>query len=149
MRHERGQDHRFEERALQGGGHYRPGFKIHIHQALGGSRVSYERELTTLQSNRLVEVTALPDIDETGRIKGVFVMMIDVTARRDAETATPQSERRLRMVADNILALVTYVDREERYRFVNAYLGSVFQTDPHDLVGRRCGKLGAKDSTPR
>ena len=112
------------------------GFKHHIQRAQDGERITYERELTTLQGPRRVDVTAMPDVDSEGRVKGLFVMMIDVTARRNAEDALLDSEKRLRMVADNIPAFVTYVDREERYRFVNAYLGSIFHTDPQSLLGQ-------------
>lgn len=120
------------------------GFKVNIQQALGGSRVSYERELSTLQGPRHVEVTAVPDVDKSGRVAGLFVMMSDVTARRDAEAALLQSEQRLRMVADNIPALVSYVDRDERYRFVNAHLGSVFDIDSQGLLGRTLREAGGK-----
>jgi len=121
------------------------GFKAQIHRALAGCRVSYERKVSTRQGPRHVEVTAVPDVGEGGQVVGLFVMMIDVTARRDAEAALLQSERRLRMVADNIPALVTYVDRDERYRFANAYLGSVFDTDPQQLIGRTVRETGGKD----
>lgn len=121
------------------------GFKAKIQRAFAGNRVSYERELGTRQGPRHVEVTAVPDVGEGGQVVGLFVMMIDVTARRDAEAALLQSERRLRMVADNIPALVTYVDREERYRFANAYLGSVFDTDPQRLIGRTVRETGGDD----
>ena len=120
------------------------GFKDSIHRSLAGSRVTYERKLATLQGQRHVEVTAVPDRDDDGSVKGLFVMMNDVTARRDAEAALLQSERRLRMVADNMPALVTYVDREERYRFVNAYLGHVFHTDAQMLVGKTLLEAGGQ-----
>ena len=117
-------------------------FKGHIHTALAGQRVSYSRELTTLQGPRDVDVTAVPDVDRTGRVLGLFVMMVDVTARRDAERALLDSEQRLRMLADNMPAMVTYVDRDERYRFVNAYLGSVFHIAPELLLGRTMRETG-------
>jgi diguanylate cyclase (GGDEF)-like protein/PAS domain S-box-containing protein len=120
------------------------GFKGHVQRALSGERVTYGRELTTVQGTRHVDVTAVPDVEPGGRVKGLFVMMIDATARRDAEAALLHSEQRLRMVADNIPALVTYVDREQRYRFVNAYLGNIFHTDPQSLVGRTVRETGGE-----
>ena len=53
-----------------------------------------------------MDVTAGPDIDRSGEERDLFVMMIDVTARRDAEHALLKSENRLRMLADNMPAIV-------------------------------------------
>ncbi|MBC7943726.1 MAG: EAL domain-containing protein [Burkholderiales bacterium] len=50
---------------------------------------------------------------------GVAVTASDVTYRKQAELALQASEQRLRMIADNIPALIAYVDTEERYRFYN------------------------------
>jgi len=111
-------------------------FKANIQRALHGTRVTYERELKTLQGPRRVEVTAIPDLDVSGGVHGVFVMMVDITARQEAAFALAQSEHRLRTLADNLTALVTYVDCDQRYRFVNAYLGEVFDIDPSSMVGR-------------
>jgi PAS domain S-box-containing protein len=44
----------------------------------------------------------------------------DVTERKRSEQALLESERRMRLVADNLPALIGYVDREHRYRFLNA-----------------------------
>jgi diguanylate cyclase (GGDEF)-like protein/PAS domain S-box-containing protein len=119
-------------------------FKGHIHEALTGVRVTYDRALPTLQGTRHVKVTAVPDFDDEGRVKGLFVMMIDMTATHAAEKALVESERRLQTVADNIPALVTYVDRDQRYRFVNAYLGNVFRIDPQRLIGNTLIECGGE-----
>lgn len=117
-------------------------FKAHIHRGLSGERVTYERRLDALQGPRYAEVVVVPDVDQSGQVLGLFVMMSDITARRDAEAALQQSERRLQTVANNIPAMVTYVDREERYRFVNAYLGRVFHTEPSSLLGKTLREAG-------
>ena len=119
-------------------------FKGSIRRAMAGERLAYEREIATLKGPRQVEVVVIPDVDESAHVLGLYVMMIDITARRDAEAALQRSERRLQMVADNIPALVTYVDREERYRFVNAYLGQLFQTEASSLLGKTLREAGGK-----
>src|SRR5687768_2548273 len=47
------------------------------------------------------------------------------SARRteEAEAARRESEERLRLVADNVPALISYVDREQRYGFSNRTYG--------------------------
>ena len=111
-------------------------FRHHIERALGGARVSYEREIATRQGVRQVEATVVPDMDNDGRVTGLFVLMHDITASRRAEASLLASEQRLRLVADNIPALVTYIDKEERFRFVNAHTGLVFGIDETGTLGR-------------
>ena len=111
-------------------------FRHHIEHALEGHRVTYEREIATRQGARQVEATVVPDMDREGRVAGLFVLMHDITASRRAEASLLASEQRLRLVADNIPALVTYIDKEERCRFVNAHLGQVFGFDETGTLGR-------------
>ena len=98
--------------------------------------MSYEREIATRQGVRQVEATVVPDMDNDGRVTGLFVLMHDITASRRAEASLLASEQRLRLVADNIPALVTYIDKEERFRFVNAHTGLVFGIDETGTLGR-------------
>ena len=52
---------------------------------------------------------------------GVYVVgvAIDITSQKQAEMALRESEQRVRAIADNVPALIAYVDAERRYRFVN------------------------------
>lgn len=43
----------------------------------------------------------------------------ELSARRQYEQALRESEQRLRIIADNLPALVSYIDAEQRYRFHN------------------------------
>jgi diguanylate cyclase (GGDEF)-like protein/PAS domain S-box-containing protein len=46
------------------------------------------------------------------------------------------SRIQLRAIADNIPEQITYVDRDERYRFVNAYPGPFTNIAPEDMIGK-------------
>ncbi|MBL8516212.1 MAG: diguanylate cyclase [Betaproteobacteria bacterium] len=59
-----------------------------------------------------------------------------IAARAKAELALAASEARLRAVTDNIPALIAHVDREQRYTFVNKFMGRVFNIDPSSMLGR-------------
>jgi len=76
----------------------------------------------------------------------------DVTSRKVAEQALIRSEKRLRMITDHTPALITYIDREERYAFVNAHFGKVFGIEPQSIVGRTmqdvCGDQVYADIAP-
>ncbi|MEO8134548.1 MAG: histidine kinase dimerization/phosphoacceptor domain -containing protein [Betaproteobacteria bacterium] len=53
----------------------------------------------------------------------------EVVGRRD-------SEERLRLVTDNVPALVAYVDRDQRFRFANRSYGEWLDTKPELVIGR-------------
>ncbi len=76
------------------------------------------------------------DRDANGDPAAVLKSDNDVTARRAGQEALRQSETRLRMVADSIPALVSYVDRGQVYRFANAAYLEWFGTKPEEMIGR-------------
>jgi diguanylate cyclase (GGDEF)-like protein/PAS domain S-box-containing protein len=89
-----------------------------------------------LDRPRVLLNRALPIFDEKGGFSGYRGAVEDITERRRSERQRRESEQRLRLVADNLPALVAYVDREERYRFSNAMFSRVFGIDPQAMLGR-------------
>jgi diguanylate cyclase (GGDEF)-like protein/PAS domain S-box-containing protein len=79
---------------------------------------------------------AVPFYDAHGAFAGYRGVVEDITEQRRAEQRRHESEERLRLVADNLPALVAYVDREERYRFCNAMFARVFGVEPDAMLGR-------------
>jgi len=57
--------------------------------------------------------------DKQGRVEYFSGLMRDVSAAKAAEQALRQSEHRLRMVTDHLPVLISYLDRDLRFRFVN------------------------------
>jgi len=58
-----------------------------------------------------------------------------------AEAARRESEERLRLVADNVPALISYVDRERRYRFANRTYGRWFGIEHEKMPGRTLAEV--------
>ncbi len=54
----------------------------------------------------------------------------------DGRNRLQLSERRLRAIADNIPALIAYIDRTETYRFTNAAYEPLFGVPPEQVIGR-------------
>ena len=81
----------------------------------------------------LVELSIRAEATDEGQAAHVFVQ--DVSARRTAEAALRQSEQRLRLIANNLPALVSYIDRDFRYRFTNQHYGSWFGLERKTLDG--------------
>jgi PAS domain S-box-containing protein len=83
----------------------------------------------------------LPYRTEDEPVSGVVVTFTEITDRKRAELALAESERTLRRVTDAMPALISYIDRDERYRFVNAAYGRWFQRHGDDLCGTRISEV--------
>lgn len=60
----------------------------------------------------------------------------DIGMRVRAEQAVEAIQSRLRAVTDNIPALISHIDSQERYTFVNTHGSQFFGTDPDDMIGQ-------------
>jgi PAS domain S-box-containing protein len=66
----------------------------------------------------------------------IMGLLIQRRRRNGAERQLAQSERRLHLIADSLPALIAYVDRDERYVFINRAYESWFGIDPEGARGR-------------
>ncbi len=110
--------------------------QTNILAALAGREIRYTREVTCRDRNRWVEVLAVPHVGADGSVLGLCVLMTDITERLQAESARSFSERRLRTIADNLPALISYIDRDRRYQFCNATYFEWWGIPVQHLVGR-------------
>jgi PAS domain S-box-containing protein len=60
----------------------------------------------------------------------------DITERRKAEEALRRNERELQLVTDALPTLVSYVDHEQRYRFVSAAYERWFGRPKTEIIGK-------------
>jgi PAS domain S-box-containing protein len=74
--------------------------------------------------------------DADGRATGIISVVDDITARKRSETELAESERRTRLLTDALPALISYIDAELRYRFVNHAYSEWFGHDREEVVGR-------------
>lgn len=66
----------------------------------------------------------------------VLLAARNVSVRVRAEQALAAARARLSAITDNIPALITHIDRDERFAFVNAYGERVMGLDPQAILGR-------------
>ena len=59
--------------------------RTHVDAALAGRSVDFERSIPTLTGERQVQVKGVPDFDSYGNVRGIFVLMNDITALKQAE----------------------------------------------------------------
>src|SRR5206468_4675814 len=71
------------------------------------------------------------------------VIMTRRSAQRteEAEAALRESEERLRLIANNVPALISYLDREERYRFSNRTYDDWFGIAHERMFGRTLAEI--------
>jgi PAS domain S-box-containing protein len=79
--------------------------------------------------------------DEEGRAVRVYGVNLDITRRREIEDRIRQSEKQLRLVTDSMPALISYVDRNERYRFVNQLYTEWFERAADEITGHRVSSI--------
>jgi diguanylate cyclase (GGDEF)-like protein/PAS domain S-box-containing protein len=73
--------------------------------------------------------------DKQGKVEYFSALMRDISAAKAAEQAVRESEHRLRMVTDNVPVLISYLDRDLRFRFVNRTYQQWFGDDAAPQVG--------------
>lgn len=66
-----------------------------------------------------------------------------------AEKAARESEERLRLVANSVPALISYVDREQRYRFSNRTYNDWFGIAHERMAGRTVAEVFGEDAYAR
>ena len=93
-----------------------------------------------------LSVTALADGE--GKITGYLGIGKDISALKVAEAALQASEQRLegseamlRLITDNVPALICYIDRDWRFRFNNAVYSRWLDRPMDEIVGHRLDEV--------
>lgn len=91
----------------------------------------------TVQSgdDRFLVASYYPVVDGT-TVLGVTAVVQDITERKRAEMAVRASEVQLRLVIDNLPGLISYIDRDFRYRLVNRGYEDWIGTSIGDVTGK-------------
>ncbi len=104
----------------------------------GGRRYSIDyRVVHPAGRVRWVHEVAVAERDEQGRVKRLSGVVQDITARKEAEQALRESERRFKAVLDNSPTMIYVKDLQGRYLFANATFARVFGVAAEAVRGRR------------
>lgn len=82
--------------------------------------VTCEEVVTVGDETRMLLSTKGVYRDAEGKVAGLFGIARNITERKRAEEALRQREEQLRLIADSVPALISYVDVDHRYQFNNA-----------------------------
>jgi diguanylate cyclase (GGDEF)-like protein/PAS domain S-box-containing protein len=88
-------------------------------RAFTGETVVFDREMNHLSPPRWMRIRLLPDRDATGLARAVVCSVYDVDTDVRARSELEESRKRLDEFANSIPFPLTYLDRDETYRFAN------------------------------
>jgi len=113
--------------------------------ALAGEPVQFAVSAPFRGKDVHFQVNLIPDKNLGGRVLGFYVMTFNITALKEAELRLAESENRLRTITDNLPALITYIDREEKITFANATYREWLEIEPADILGRHVRDVVGSD----
>ncbi len=87
-------------------------------------------------SYRWFDTRALPHRGSDGRVLRWFGANIDIDDRKQAEAHLQRNVQLIQLVMDSVPALVSYLDDQGIYRWVNRHYSEWFQVDRQAIVGR-------------
>lgn len=106
---------------------------------LGSDDSIYNDEFRIVRSDgecRWIAVTATVERDAGGTATRMYGVNLDITERKAVAEKIRASEEQLRLITDSIPALVSYIDRDERYRFVNRQYTEWFGLSHDEIIGK-------------
>jgi len=112
--------------------------RTQLQRAMDGETVNFVFQRLSPDGDhiRILDTHLIPAKGPDG-VYGIYTMAIDDTERRLAEDAALRAQWEMRAVADNLPALVTYVDADMRYRYVNAGFVAWYQRPAHVFIGNK------------
>jgi diguanylate cyclase (GGDEF)-like protein/PAS domain S-box-containing protein len=108
----------------------------------------YERQLDTAQGPRWLDVQLLPHLAGDGVLDGAFVLINDITPRREAELALRQSEERLSKFMDASVEGIVFHENGI-ITDANLPLQRLVGYGLDELLGRKTLDFIAPDQVPR
>lgn len=118
--------------------------KANIRQAVTSGSDKFGDEFRIVRPDgtiRWIEAKARISRDESGVATRMYGVNLDITPRKEAEERIMRSESQLRMVTDTVPALISYVDSQEKYRFVNKKYVDWFGKPREEIIGRTVSEL--------
>jgi PAS domain S-box-containing protein len=87
--------------------------------------------------------------DQEGRVVKIIGTGLDITSQKQTEIALQRSEARLRLITDSLPGCISYIDNQQRYRFVNQTYETWFDLRREDILGSRVEEVIGPESYAR
>ncbi len=110
---------------------------IEFSRHMAGGFVKEYETIHIAKDGRVITLlfNAIPLVGKDGAISGTQGTAIDITERKQAEAALLESEERYRELIEGTNNLVTRVDNDGRFTFVNSVSHEVFGISPEECTG--------------
>jgi diguanylate cyclase (GGDEF)-like protein/PAS domain S-box-containing protein len=119
--------------------------KPYLPVMLSGKKVRFSVRAPVHGREGYFQVNLIPDTNARGEVVGFYLMSFNITALKEAELRQAESELRLRTITDNLPALITYIDRDEKITFANATSREWLGLDPMQVLGRHLRDVAGRD----
>ena len=109
--------------------------------AVAGLQRDYKAEFRIIRprdgGQRWIRAVAEIERDIDGRALKFIGAHLDITDRKEAERAAQESEEHLRSIADALPLLISYVDKDQHFRFANKPYEVWFDRPLSEILGRK------------
>ncbi len=113
----------------------------YVREALRGRRARLDGKIAFEGREAHFQAHLIPDRIDGGVQRGFYLMTFDITALKEAEARSARVERQLRAITDNLPVAITYLDDEERYRFINRTGLEWLGRDADSVLAQRIGDV--------
>jgi PAS domain S-box-containing protein len=114
-------------------------------RAVAGDATAYASEYRVVRPSdgaiRWIRAVAEIERDANGDAIALVGANIDITERKLAEQEALASDERLRAIADALPVLISYVDKDQVFRFVNQTYESWFERPRSAILGRKVNEV--------
>ncbi|MFM9964584.1 MAG: PAS domain S-box protein, partial [Planctomycetaceae bacterium] len=114
---------------------YEQQIRPRLDRAFAGERVAYELQLPATEGNRCFAVAYEPR-KTNDTVSHVVVVLVDITARKEAETALREREQQLRLFVEHSPAAIAMLDRDLRYLVASHRWLADYRLGDESVVGR-------------
>ncbi len=117
----------------------------HFLRIVGSGATQYKSEYRIVRPSdgevRWIRAVAEIERDESAAAIALVGAHIDITDRKLAEQEALESEEKLRAIADALPVLISYVDKDQIYRFANKAYETWFERPLNTILGRRVNEV--------
>ena len=117
----------------------------HFLRVVGGGATQYKSEYRIVRPSdgevRWIRAVGEIERDETAAPIALVGAHIDITDRKLAEQEALESEEKLRAIADALPVLISYVDKDQIFRFANKAYETWFERPLSAVLGRRVNEV--------
>ena len=110
---------------------FHPSFR----RGVGGERLHTEHEVPHGDGSRVLAADWLPDVDAEGSVRGVYFVVQDISQATRARLAYEESLREMQRAMDSVALPISFIDTDERLRFVNRTTTTWYGRTTDELIG--------------